>query len=162
MMNKIIFATCMFAGATTAAFACDDPACQTMLHKNANGKVVKMEGHDHGAHANHTAAKPTAQPINEATRALDAAMADMHKAMMVPYTGDPDRDFLRGMIPHHQGAVDMAKIVLQYGKDAQVKRLARDVIRAQEYEIGLMQRWLQQLDEKAKGPGADKAWLGKH
>jgi len=161
MMNKIIFATCMFAGATTAAFACDDPACQTMLHKNPQGKVVKM---DHAAHGNHsTHAAPTAaQPTNEATRALDAAMADMHKAMMVPYTGDPDRDFLRGMIPHHQGAVDMAKIVLQYGKDAQVKRLARDVIRAQEYEIGLMQRWLQQLDEKAKGPGADKAWLGKH
>lgn len=158
-MKTILLVTCMLAGVTSAAFACDDPACQTMLHKNAEGKVVKMDhaAHDHSAHAMHAAPKPT----DEATRALDAAMADMHKAMLVPYTGDPDRDFLRGMIPHHQGAVDMAKIVLKYGKDAQVKRLARDVIRAQEYEIKLMQRWLAQLDKQAKGPGADEAWLGE-
>ena len=111
-------------------------------------------------HAGHTSA--AGADMNEATRALDEAMADMHKAMMVPYTGDADIDFLRGMIPHHQGAIDMAKIQLQYGKDAQVKRLAREIIRAQEQEIRWMNRWADQLEAKAKGPGADENWLGKH
>lgn len=161
-MKKIALTTLVLGmGAALPAFACDDPACMTKLHKMPDGKVMRMEGHKgHGDH--HGPAHAMPMPMDEATQALDKAMAEMHKAMMVPYTGDADRDFLRGMIPHHQGAVDMAKIVLQYGKDAQVKRLARDVIRAQEYEIKLMQRWLKQLDEKAEGPGADEKWLGKH
>ena len=79
---------------------------------------------------------------------------------MVPYTGNADIDFLRGMIPHHQGAVEMAKIVIKYGDDSQVKRLAREIIRAQEYEINLMNRLAGQLEAKQAGPGADKAWLG--
>ncbi|PJC12843.1 MAG: DUF305 domain-containing protein, partial [Comamonadaceae bacterium CG_4_9_14_0_8_um_filter_57_21] len=71
-----------------------------------------------------------------------------HKDMAVPLTGDADRDFLAGMIPHHQGAVDMAEVVLKYGKDPRVKKLAQDIITAQKKEIAMMQGWLK---EKQKG-----------
>jgi len=62
--------------------------------------------------------------------------------MAVPLTGDADVDFLAGMIPHHQGAVDMAEVVLKYGKDPKVKKLAQDIVAAQKKEIAIMQAWL--------------------
>ena len=58
----------------------------------------------------------------------------MHKDMEIRFTGDPDVDFIRGMIPHHQGAIDMAKVALQYGKDAKARKWATDIIREQKRE----------------------------
>jgi uncharacterized protein (DUF305 family) len=52
----------------------------------------------------------------------------MHAAMGVPFTGDADRDFARMMIPHHQGAIDMALVELRYGKDERLRRLAQEII----------------------------------
>lgn len=69
-------------------------------------------------------------------------MKQMHLHMAQPYTGDADADFIRGMIPHHQGAVEMARIVLQHGDDEEAKELARRIIVAQKGEIAWMQRWL--------------------
>ena len=66
----------------------------------------------------------------------------MHEGMDITFTGNADIDFVRGMIPHHQGAVDMAKTVLAFGKDAQIRKLAEEIIKAQESEIALMQDWL--------------------
>jgi uncharacterized protein (DUF305 family) len=66
----------------------------------------------------------------------------MHQAMAIEFTGDADADFIRGMIPHHQGAVEMAKIVLEHGKDPEVRKLAEGIIAAQEAEIAWMQEWL--------------------
>jgi uncharacterized protein (DUF305 family) len=53
-----------------------------------------------------------------------------------------DAVFMAMMIPHHQGAIDMAKVVLQHGKDEQTKKWANDVIREQQREIDEMQAWL--------------------
>jgi uncharacterized protein (DUF305 family) len=69
---------------------------------------------------------------------MDKMMADM----MVPYTGDPDIDFARGMIPHHQAAIDMAKIQLEFGKDPEMRKLAEAIIAAQESEIATLKAFL--------------------
>jgi len=79
---------------------------------------------------------------NPSTKAYIAANTSMHKDMMVKFTGDADIDFMRGMIPHHQGAIDMAKIVLEHGKDPVVRKLAEEVIKAQDGEIAMMKTWL--------------------
>ncbi len=77
------------------------------------------------------------------TQAFMAAMSKMHESMMaVTYSGDADVDFVNGMIPHHQGAIDMAKVELQYGKDPEIRKLAEGIISAQQSEIEMMQAWL--------------------
>ena len=66
------------------------------------------------------------------------AVARMHVAMDVRFTGDADRDFARMMIPHHQGAIDMALAELRYGKDKRLKRLAQEIVVDQQQEITVM------------------------
>lgn len=66
----------------------------------------------------------------------------MHGAMDIAFTGNADVDFVKGMIPHHAGAVDMAKTVLAFGKDPEVRKLAEEIVKAQETEIAFMQGWL--------------------
>ena len=70
-------------------------------------------------------------------------MAKMHGPMQVGIQHpDPDVAFVLGMIPHHQGAIDMALLVLVHGKDPQVRELAENVIRTQQSEIAFMREWL--------------------
>jgi len=104
---------------STLAFAA--PACAEDMQMD----MSKPMG-DHGA----------------SSHAFTEANAKMHKDMMIEMTGNADVDFVRGMIPHHQGAIDMAKIELQYGKDAEIRKLAEAVIKAQEAEIAEMNAWL--------------------
>jgi len=80
--------------------------------------------------------------MGAASTAYMAVNDKMHQDMAIAYTGDADVDFINSMIPHHQGAVDMARVVLEYGKDPEVRKLAEAVIAAQEAEIKWMQEWL--------------------
>ncbi len=66
----------------------------------------------------------------------------MHDGMMMEFTGDPDTDFARGMIPHHQGAIEMAEVVLEHGTDPEIRALAEEIIEAQEAEIQMLEDWL--------------------
>lgn len=91
-------------------------------------------------HSGHTAAASGTE--TPATLAYQGAMETMMTSMAIPYSGNADADFVRGMIPHHQGAVDNARIVLQFGTDPEVRKFAEAVIAAQEAEILWLTEWL--------------------
>ena len=100
------------------------------------------------SHAQAETRTPGGQPtIDPDWSELIASMDRMHMAMAaVAQSGNSDVDFVRLMIPHHQGAIDMAKIQLLYGKDPQMRRLAQEIITDQQLEIELMQRWLKRRE----------------
>jgi hypothetical protein len=85
---------------------------------------------------------------------LVGSMDKMHAAMaLVKPSGDSDVDFVKLMLPHHQAAIDMAKVQLKYGKDEQMRRLAQEIITDQQSEIALMRLWLKKRDTLTSGPG---------
>ena len=94
--------------------------------------------HDHKAMQNQMSGDDSAS-----SKAYAAASAKMHRDMTVSLSGNADVDFVRGMIPHHQGAIDMAKVELEYGKDPEIRKMAQGIIAAQEAEIAEMKRWLE-------------------
>ncbi|EQA8868621.1 CopM family metallochaperone [Citrobacter braakii] len=84
-------------------------------------------------------------PSSAASQAYLAGMQKMHDGMMKgAMAQDPDVAFAEGMTAHHQGAIDMAKTQLKYGKDPEMRKLAEDIIRAQQPEIDQMQTWLKE------------------
>jgi uncharacterized protein (DUF305 family) len=74
----------------------------------------------------------------------DAAMEKMMKDMAVEPTGDIDRDFVAIMVPHHQGAIDMAQALLRHGRNEQLRRIAQEIIVTQQQEIAAMRMALGQ------------------
>ncbi|WP_321890105.1 CopM family metallochaperone [Paraburkholderia bannensis] len=88
-------------------------------------------------------------PLSAPTSAFENNAAKMMKNMSAPgYTGDTDADFVAHMIPHHQGAVDQAEVELKYGKDPQMKVLAKKIIKAQKEEIAFMTQWQSKHNKK--------------
>jgi uncharacterized protein (DUF305 family) len=123
---------------------------------------ASADHHESGAaqdHSQHAAPKSAGKAeLSEASKAFEEAMMKMHKDMTIPYTNDVDVDFVRGMIPHHQGAIDQANVFLKYNKDLRLRRLALGIIAAQRKEIRFMQRWLKERDQ-GLAPGEAPASL---
>jgi hypothetical protein len=88
--------------------------------------------------------------------------ACMHEGMDVAPSGDVDRDFLRMMIPHHQGAIDMAVVLLKYGHDEKVRRLAQSIIVEQGQEIAYMRTLLDQPSDQTSSPDRTADKLTRH
>ena len=89
-------------------------------------------------------------------REMDRGMAKMMDEMHAPgYSGAPDIDFLAMMVPHHEGAIEMARLELIHGRDPAARRLAEDIISSQQVEIEGMLRRLAQLRGEAGGEAPD-------
>ncbi|WP_230655822.1 CopM family metallochaperone [Psychrobacter sp. I-STPA10] len=108
---------------------------QSTTDMQSQATTATIEEHDH--HDMH------ATTDNEVEQAYMQSMSQMHDDMMAGMmANDPDVAFAKGMLPHHKGAVAMAEVQLKYGKDATMRKLAEDIIKAQQAEIKQMQNWI--------------------
>jgi uncharacterized protein (DUF305 family) len=130
-----VLATAAFAAAAAAQTQTPSPPPSMPMQ---SGQQMPMQHQQHGA--------PATAADSPATREYKAANARMHKDMAIRFRNDADRDFVAGMIPHHQGAIDMAKTVLKYGKDPEIRKLADEIIAAQEKEIAQMRAIVARLN----------------
>ncbi len=129
----------LIVGLTAGTLALGTALAFAQQHHHGHGShQAPAAATDHSAHGS---SKPKGDS-GPSSLAFHAVNAKMHEGMDIAFTGNADIDFVRGMIPHHQGAVDMAKTVLAFGKDPQIRKLAEEIIKAQESEIALMQGWL--------------------
>ena len=107
-----------------------------MLAVPAHHTPLSQQGHETPALAASHASTPSSAAYME-------GMEAMNREMNVAMTGDADVDFAAMMIPHHKGAIDMARVQLRYGRDPTLRALSEEVVRAQESEIAVLQDWLQ-------------------
>jgi len=148
----ISLATTASVAATSFAFAGDPP---------------KMD-HVRGAMPIQTVAdRPDRSEEQPFLSENDAAMNNMMADMTIKPTGDVDRDFVAMMVPHHQGAVDMAKAELKYGHNEQLRRLAQEIIANQQQQIVVMRNAVSdgrssavQSPEQPAAPAADSVASG--
>lgn len=134
MIFRTTLATAALALALSGPALAQEADHSTMYHGSMDHGTM-----DHGTMDMGSTPKGDAGP---SSKAFAEANARMHAGMDITFTGNADVDFVRGMIAHHQGAIDMAKIELEYGKDAGLRALAEAIIAAQEAEIAQMKDWL--------------------
>jgi hypothetical protein len=119
---------------------------QKHMQDKMQGKMHEKHSAQPTGHAGHGTEHASAGPQGDrgpSSLAFHGINQKMHEAMNVTFTGNADVDFVKGMIPHHRGAVDMAKVVLAFGSDPEIRKLAEAVIRTQEAEIATMHAWLE-------------------
>src|SRR5262249_18643711 len=112
-------------------------------------------GHSHQARA---APFDGSSPESNFYSEMSKASARMHEGMEIAPSGDADQDFIGMMIPHHQGAIDMALVLLKYGHDERLRRLAQSIIVEQGQEIAYMRtlRNAQSSEPSSTQPAADR------
>ncbi|CAM3146170.1 DUF305 domain-containing protein [Methylobacterium mesophilicum] len=114
-----------------------------LLSLGLAGGALAQGTHDHGSMSDKDMGSMKPDPQDDAsTKEFKAADMAMMKNMDVAYTGNPDVDFRTHMIPHHKGAVAMAKVALKHAKDPVTKEMAQKIIDDQEREVGEMEAWL--------------------
>lgn len=143
-MKKLFVTTTLVAALGSGAYlyAGSHHSDHAAHHDQHHGH--EMPGHE-GKHAQHAG---NADKTDYFAAANQRMMDDMHSLEM---TGDVDYDFIRGMKPHHQGAIEMAEVLLANSEDDNLRSMAHDIIRAQKKEIAQMQEWLQELGEPKPG-----------
>ncbi len=98
----------------------------------------------------------TGKNENAAPADLKSADIKAHSPMAMKHTDDPDADFIRAMIPHHEGAIEMARAEIRAGKDPTALAMAQKIIADQQNEIRQMQDWLTAHQKDGDGPVSDK------
>jgi uncharacterized protein (DUF305 family) len=127
-MNRLTLISLSSALAITAAVA-QQPAAKPAMDPGMHMKMMQPAASD-----------------SAATKGYKESMMGMMQAMPMTFTGDADIDFMTQMKGHHQGAITMAKVELTHGKDPEAKKLATEIVAAQEKEIAMIDKWL-----KSKG-----------
>ncbi|WP_394124472.1 CopM family metallochaperone [Psychrobacter nivimaris] len=139
-------------------------ACQPTTEDNQSNPaeetsppVTDMPHAEHDGMADDTLTNDSDNSVNDESQMSDMlrdytrSMTRMHDEMMIGMGyNDPDTAFAKGMLGHHRGAVDMAKIELKYGTDEAMRQLAQDVITAQQAEIDVLNKWLASHPDAAK------------
>jgi len=118
-------------------------ATVSLLMATAFAPIAGAQETDHAGHVGHDSPAQNPQALSDASKEYEAVNQTMHKGMTLPYSNDADLDFVRGMIPHHQGAIEQSKILLKYSTNPRLRRLALGIIFAQKREIAFMQKWLE-------------------
>jgi uncharacterized protein (DUF305 family) len=119
----------------------------------ANSASAQETHHHHTVQTPQAPAPFVASSDKTFAQLMDEAMAimdrDMHAA---PMNGEPGHDFVTMMLPHHQGAIDMAKAILLHSKDPELRNLALGIIAEQQNEINVMRAWLARHPEHKETP----------